>query len=56
MCEEFSDLFKPELACLNDVKLEIAVKHEATPVFCKPWRVPYAMLDDLNAVYEVGIR
>ena len=54
-CQEFLNLFKPELGCLKDFKLEVAFKPEATPVFRKPRTVPYAMLDDLNAAYDVGL-
>ena len=56
LCEEFPNLLKQELGCLKDFELEIAFKPAATPVFQKPWRVPYALQEDLNAAYEAGIQ
>ena len=35
LCEEFPDLFKPELGTLKDVELEIKFKPDAQPVFRK---------------------
>ena len=56
LCKEFPDLFKKELGCLKDFELEVAFKPDATPIFHKPRTVPYALLEDLNAAYEAGIR
>ena len=58
LCNEFGELFKPELhvGCLKDFELEVKFKPDATPVFHKPRSVPYAILDDLNAAYEAGIQ
>ena len=41
LCEDFPDLFKPELGCLRDFELEVKFKDNAKPVFCKPWRVAF---------------
>lgn len=53
--EEFPDLFKAELGCLKDFELEVRFKPEAQPVFKKPRLVPFAIQDDLNQAYDVGI-
>ncbi len=55
LCEEFPDLFKKELGCLKDYQLEINFKPSATPKFCRARQVPFALLDDLNRAYDVGI-
>ena len=55
LCGEFTELFKPELGCLKDFQLEIKFKAESKPTFCKPRPVPFAILDDLNQAYDVGI-
>ena len=41
LCEQLTDLFKPELSCLKDVELEVRFKYDFKPVFCKPHTVPY---------------
>ena len=56
VCAEFPDVFKEELGCLEDFELDVKFKSDATPLFCKPRTVPYAMLEDLNMAYEVGIK
>ena len=56
LCEEFPDLFKPELGTLKDVELEIKFKPDAQPVFRKPRPVPLALQEDLAQAYEAGIR
>ena len=56
LCKGFPDLFKKELGCLKDFELEVAFKPDATPIFHKPWTVPYALQEDLNAAYEAGIK
>ena len=56
VCKNFPDLFKAELGCLKDVELEVAFKPNTNPVFCKPRTVPYAILEDLNASYDEGIK
>ena len=55
LCLEFPDLFMHELGCLKDVMLEIKFKTDASPVFCKPCVVPFAIQDDLVQAYEAGI-
>ena len=55
-CQEFSDLFKPELGCLKGFELEVKFKPEARPIFCRPRPVPLAILEDLNDACEDGIR
>jgi organic radical activating enzyme len=55
LCKEFPDLFKHELGCLKDFELEIKFTPESKPVFHKPRRVPFALLEDLNAALDSGI-
>ncbi|KAL5503296.1 hypothetical protein EMCRGX_G010223 [Ephydatia muelleri] len=52
LCEEFPDLFKQELGCLEDFEL---VKGDAAPIFCKPRPVSFAIQDDLNQAYDAWI-
>ena len=56
LCEQFTDLFKPELGCLKDVELEVQFKLDFKPVFCKPRTVPFALLEDLNQAYDEDIK
>ena len=56
ICKEFPDLWKPELdRCLKDYNLEVKFKPDVTPRFCKPRTVPFAVQEDLNQAYDVGI-
>ena len=55
LCDEFPDLFKPELGCLKDFELEVKFKADAVPVFHKARPVPFALRDDLVKGYEEGI-
>ena len=55
LCQEFPDLFKPDLGCLKDFQLEVKFKPEAQPVFCRPRVVPFAIQDDLCLAYDAGI-
>ena len=55
LCDEFPDLFKPELGCLKDFELEVKFKADAVPVFHKARPVPFALRDDLVKGYEAGI-
>eukprot|EP00731_Ephydatia_muelleri_P006745 Em0003g993a len=55
LCQEFPDLFKPDLGCLKDFQLEVKFKPEAQPVFCRPRVVPFAVQDDLCLAYDAGI-
>ena len=55
LCDEFPDLFKPDLGCLKDFELEVKFKPDAKPVFVKPRPVPFALRDDLSKAYEQGI-
>ena len=52
LCDEFPDLFKPELGCLKDFELEVKFKADAVPVFHKARPVPFALRDDLVKGYE----
>jgi transposase InsO family protein len=56
LCQKFPDVFKAELGCLKDFELEVKFKPDAEPTFCKPRTVPFALLDDLNAAYDAGIK
>ena len=55
LCDEFPDLFKPELGCLKDFALEVKFKADAILVFHKARPVPFALRDDLVNGYEEGI-
>lgn len=55
LCDEFSDLWKPELGCLKDFELDVKFKKDAQPVFCKPRSVALALQEDLDKAYEQGI-
>ena len=55
LCQEFPDLFKPDLGCLKDFQLEVKFKPEAQPVFCRPRVVPFAVQDDLCLAYDARI-
>ncbi|XP_063888606.1 uncharacterized protein K02A2.6-like [Scylla paramamosain] len=56
LCTEFPDLFKSELGCFKNFELEVAFKDNVKPVFCKPRRVPFVILEDLNHPYDTGIK
>ena len=56
LCNEFPELFKPELGKLKDFKLEVKFKHDAKPVFSRPRAVPFAVQEDLIQAYEEGIK
>ena len=56
VCDEFPDLFKPELGKLKDFELEVKFKEDAEPVFCKPRAVPFAIQQDLVDAYEAGVK
>ena len=43
LCDEFQDLWKPELGCLKDVELEVKFKDNVQPIFRKARPVPFAM-------------
>ena len=55
LCQEFPDLFKPELGCLKGFQLEVKFKPEAQPIFCRPRVVPFTIQDDLCQAYDAGI-
>ena len=55
LCQEFPELFKPELGCLKDYQLEVKFNPETKPFFCKPQVVPFAIQEDLCQAYDVGI-
>ena len=56
VCNEFPDLFKPELGCLKDFQLDVRFKEDAKPVFCKPRIVPFAIQEELNHAIDTGIK
>ena len=56
LCEEFPDVFKPELGCLRDFELEMKFKEDSKPIFCKPRVVPFAIQEDLTQAYDAGIK
>ena len=55
LCDDYADLFKPELGCLRDVELEIEFKSGSKPIFMKSRPVPFAIQDDLARAYDAGI-
>ena len=55
LCLEFPDIFKNELGCLKDFELEVNFKGESQATFCRPRPVPFAMIEDVNQTYDVGI-
>ena len=55
LCDEFPDIFKPELGCLKNFELEVQFKPDVKPVFCKPRSVPFAIQEDLARAYDAGI-
>ena len=55
ICKEFQDLWKLELGCLKDYTLEVKFKPDVNPRFCKPRTVPFAVQEDFNQAYDVGI-
>ena len=56
LCSKFPDLFKPEPGCLKNFELKVEFKENATPIFCKPRLVPFAIREDLTQSYDAGIR
>ena len=56
MCQNFPDVFKPELGCLKDFELDIRFKNDTKPIFCKPRPVPFALQNELAQAYEAGIK
>ena len=56
LCMEFLELFKPELSCAKDYKLEVAFKLDTTMVFCKPPTIPFTILEDLHTAYDASIK
>ena len=55
LCSEFPNVFKNELGCLKDFELEVNFKGESQATFCRPRPVPFAMIEDVNQTYDVGI-
>ncbi|UYV76234.1 K02A2.6-like [Cordylochernes scorpioides] len=59
LIESYANLFKDELGCLKDVKLDINIKKEEAPVFCKARSLPYSLKkkveDELECMVERGI-
>ena len=55
LCDEYSEIFKPELGCLKDFELEIQFKSDTKPIFCKPRSVPFAIQAELAQAYDAGI-
>ena len=56
LCDDYSELFKPELGCLKNFELEVQFNPEAKPVFCKPRSVPFAMQTELTQVLDAGVK
>ena len=56
LCKEFPDVFKPELGLLKDFELEVKFKEEASPIFCEPRPVPFAIQEDSTEAIKAGVR
>lgn len=52
MCDEFPNLFKPDLGRMKDFQLEVRFKPEVTPKFNRPRSVPVAVEEDLADAYN----
>ena len=48
--KDFPNLWKLELGCPKDYKLDVKFKYNTEPRFIRPRTVPIAMIDDLNAI------
>ena len=55
LCDNYAELFKPELGCLQGFELEVEFKSLTKPVFCKPRSVSFAIQADLSQAYDAGI-
>ncbi|UYV64975.1 K02A2.6-like [Cordylochernes scorpioides] len=59
LIESYANLFNNDLGCLKDVKLNICIKRDAAPVFCKARSLPFAMKkkveDELEDMVDKGI-
>ena len=56
MCQNFPDVFKPEHGCVKDFELDIRIKNDTRPIFCKPRPVPVALQNELAQAYEAGFK
>lgn len=50
--QQFAEVFKEELGTMKGFKARIYINPEATPVFCKPRPVPYAMKEKIDKELE----
>ena len=55
LCDEFPDLWKPELGCINDFELEVEFNNDVQPIFLKPRPIPIAIQADLEKAIDDGI-
>ena len=55
LCDEFPNLWKPELGCLKDFELEVSFRRNDRPIFCRARPVPLAIQEDLEKAYQEGI-
>ncbi|UYV71831.1 K02A2.6-like [Cordylochernes scorpioides] len=59
LIENYANMFNNDLGCLKDVKLNICIKRDAAPVFCKARSLPFAMKkkveDELEDMVDKGI-
>lgn len=46
--EEYKDVFKQEVGKMKDFKCSLLLNRDAKPVFMKPRRVPYALVDEVE--------
>ncbi|XP_054281246.1 uncharacterized protein K02A2.6-like [Macrosteles quadrilineatus] len=50
--KEFQNVFEPGIGTIKDIEVELVLKDEAVPVFCKARSVPYALRDALEKEIE----
>ena len=56
MCQNFPDVFKPELGCLKDFELDIRFKNDTRPIFCKPRPVPFALQTSWHKLMKLVLK
>ncbi|CAI9728182.1 Hypothetical predicted protein [Octopus vulgaris] len=56
LCDEYVELFKPGLGCLQGFELDVQFKSNVKPVFCKPRSVPFTLQADLTQAINAGIK
>ncbi|KII72660.1 hypothetical protein RF11_15168 [Thelohanellus kitauei] len=55
-CADYLELWKKELGTLKNYEIEVAFMADATPKFCKPRTIPFALRESVDKSLEAGIR